>query len=83
MMKSKAVEISIPNTSRLEGPANYQVWSSRISAILEQYKLWIYCTIPTSSPNSISNVEIEGRAAAQQAIIESFKDSFISIVYRF
>jgi hypothetical protein len=25
MMRSKAVEISIPDTSRLEGPANYQV----------------------------------------------------------
>jgi hypothetical protein len=50
-----------------------------MSAILEQYKLWVYYTTPTSSPNIILDVEIVGKAAAQQAIIEPIKISLLAL----
>jgi hypothetical protein len=74
----KKIEISIPESSMLEGPSNYQVWLFRILKILERYKLWTYCTNLVSPSNSIYDTEIEDRAAAIQAIIESTKDSLVT-----
>jgi hypothetical protein len=79
----KKIEISIPESSMLEGPSNYQVWSFKVSKILERYRLWSYCTNPALPPGSISDVEIEGRAAAIQTIIESTKDSLVTTLERF
>lgn len=75
------IEITTPETSRLDGPVNYQVWSYRLKRLLERNNVWIYCTEPRS--RNAAAAEKEGRKIALQAITDSVKDSVIPVVCRF
>jgi len=70
----KAIDISIPDSSRLDGASNYPVWSYTMQCILERYRLLNYCTHPPIRVD-ISKTELDGRFLAHQAIAESIKDS--------
>ena len=74
-------EITIPESSRLDGPMNYQVWSYKLERLLERNNAWIYCTKPRS--RIAVAAEKEGRKIALQAITDSVKDSVIPVVCRF
>jgi hypothetical protein len=44
--KRQEIEISIPDTSRLDGVLNYQVWAFRLQSILDRNAVWRFCTTP-------------------------------------
>ena len=78
---SRSLDISIPDSSRLDGPKNYRVWSLRMRHILERNRIWVYCLNPMS--RSASESEMDGRELALSAIEDSVKDSLVTIVSRF
>jgi hypothetical protein len=53
----KEIDISIPDTSRLEGVLNYQVWAFRLQSILDRNSVWRFCTMPPTTSDLISDDE--------------------------
>jgi hypothetical protein len=80
---SKEIEISIPDTSRLDGVLNYQVWAFRLQSILDRNNVWRFCATPPTRSDLMGDNEMEGRKIALQAITNSVKDSVVPIVRRF
>ena len=79
----REIEISIPDTNRLEGVLNYQVWAFRLQSILARKNVWRFYTTPPSRSDLIGDEERKGRKIALQAITDSVKDSVVPIVCRF
>jgi len=63
----KSIDISIPDSSRLDGALNYPVWLYTMQCILERHRLWTYCIQQITRVN-ISETELDGRFLALQAI---------------
>jgi len=78
----KAVDLAIPDSSRLDGASNYPVWSYRMQCVLERHQIWQYCVNPPSRLD-VTVAKTEGRFLAHQAIAESVKDSEILVIRRF
>jgi hypothetical protein len=79
----KGIEVSIPKSSMLDGPNNYQVWSFRISNIMGRYDVWTYYINPASLLHERATTESEGRSLAMMALIKSVKDLLVTTVGRF
>jgi hypothetical protein len=75
------IEISLPETSRLDGAQNYQIWSLRVKRILVRYRVWQFCVTPRS--RIMTEEELEGKELARDIMLESVKDSVATIVERF
>jgi hypothetical protein len=83
VQRKKDIEFVIPDTSRLDGMQNYQIWSFRIQRILEHHNVWIYCIEPPPRHRLQTEEELEGRANALYIITDSVKDSMVSVVRKF
>jgi hypothetical protein len=78
-LKRRSGEITIPESSRLDGP-NYSIWSFRMKNILQREGLWRFVTTPPSW--NMSEDEREIRSSTLNTINLSLKDSVTKLVKR-
>lgn len=79
---NKNLDFFLPNSNRLKGESNYQVWSFRMAKILERHRIWTLCVNPKIQ-GVVLEVEHENRKLALDVIFESVWDSLIPIIRRY